>query len=78
MRTFFLVLLAAITSIVNGEDNLRTGAPKDCYLYSWGKGPHWIAKVSTEFRLALLNLQMPYVDDQFFEPTEKALTWIAR
>jgi len=78
MRMFFLILLAAITSNVNAEDNLRTGTPKDCYLYSWGKGPDWTAKVSTEFRLSLLNLQMPYVDDQYFEPTEKALTWIAR
>jgi hypothetical protein len=26
----------------------------------------------------MLNRQMPYVDDQFFEPTDKALTWIHR
>src|SRR5690606_31844063 len=42
------------------------------------KGPNWTAKVSTEFRLSVLNRQMPYVDDRFSEPTEKALTWIER
>jgi hypothetical protein len=47
-------------------------------MYSYGKGPNWVAKVSVEFRLSLLNRQMPYVDDQYFDPTEKALTWIDR
>lgn len=78
MRTLVLALLVAITSVVRAEDDLRSGTPKDCYLYSWGKGPNWTAKVSTEFRLSLLNRQMPYVDDQYSEPTEKALTWIER
>lgn len=78
MRTLVLALLVAITSVVSAEDDLRSGTPKDCYLYSWGKGPNWTAKVSTEFRLSLLNRQMPYVDDQYSEPTEKALTWIER
>lgn len=78
MRTTVLALLLAVTSFVNAEDNLRSGSPKDCYLYSWGKGPDWTAKVSAEFQLSLLNRQMPYVDDQYSEPTDKALTWIER
>jgi hypothetical protein len=78
MRTLICSLLVSITSIVSAENDLRSGTPKDCYLYSWGKGPNWTAKVSTEFRLSLLNLKMPYVDDQYSEPTEKALTWIER
>jgi hypothetical protein len=78
MRTLVIALFAVITSVLSAEDDLRSGTPKDCYLYSWGKGPDWTAKVSTEFRLSLLNRQMPYVDDQYSEPTEKALTWIKR
>ena len=78
MRTLICSLLVSITSIVSAENDLRSGTPKDCYLYSWGKGPNWTAEVSTEFRLSLLNLKMPYVDDQYSEPTEKALTWIER
>lgn len=78
MRTLISALLLVFTSVVSAEDDLRSGNPKDCYLYSWGKGPNWTTKVSTEFRLSLLNLKMPYVDDQYFEPTEKALTWIDR
>ena len=78
MRTLISALLLVITSVVSAEDDLRSGTPKDCYLFSYGKGPNWIAKVSTEFRLSLLNLKMPYVDDQFSEPTEKALAWIER
>ena len=73
-----LSLLVAPAALVRAEDDLRSGATKDCYLYSWGKGPNWTAKVSTEFRLSLLNRQMPYVDDQYSDPTEKALTWIER
>jgi len=78
MRALFIVLIAVFAQVARAEDDLRSGAPKDCYLYSWGKGPNWSAKVSTEFRLSLLNRQMPYVDDHFSEPTEKALTWIER
>lgn len=78
MRTLVIVLLVAITSLVSAEDDIRSGKPKDCYLFAWGKGPNGTAKVSTEFRLSLLNRQMPYVDDQYSEPTEKALTWIER
>jgi hypothetical protein len=78
MRAFFIVLIAVFAQIARAEEDLRSGAPKDCYLYSWGKGPNWSAKVTTEFRLCLLNRLMPCIDDQFSEPTEKALTWIER
>lgn len=78
MRTFFLVFIAAITPVMSAEDDLRTGTPKSCYLYSWGKGPDWTAKVAMEFRLGLLDRQMPYVDERYSDPTEKALTWIDR
>lgn len=78
MRLLSIVLLVATSSIAGAGDDLRSGTPKDCYLFSYGKGPNWIAKVSTEFRLSLLNLKMPYVDDQYSEPTEKALAWIDR
>jgi hypothetical protein len=78
MRATLIALIAVFAQIASAEDDLRSGVPKDCYLYSWGKGPNWSAKVSTEFRLSLLNLKMPYVDDQYSEPTEKALTWIDR
>ncbi len=78
MRTLVIVLLVAITSLVSAEDDIRSGKPKDCYLFAWGKGPNGTAKVSTEFRLSLLNRQMPSVDDRYSEPTEKALTWIER
>ncbi|MES2474739.1 MAG: hypothetical protein V4640_03085 [Verrucomicrobiota bacterium] len=77
MRLISVFVFVAVFSIVRAED-LRTGEPKDCYFYAWGKGPNWSAKVSTEFRLSLLNEKMPYVDDRYSEPTEKALTWIAR
>lgn len=73
-----LSLFVASIAVLDAEENVRSGAPKECYLYSCGKGPNWITKVSTEFRLSLLNLKMPYVDDQYSEPTEKALTWIDR
>ena len=78
MRSLVTTLLVALASVASAEDDLRSGTPKDCYLYSWGKGPNWTAKVSSEFRLSLLNRQMPYVDDQYSDPTEKALTWIER
>lgn len=78
MRALSIVLIAVFVQVVRADDDLRSGAPKDCYLYTWGKGPNWSATVSAEFRLSLLNRQMPYVDDQFSEPTEKALTWIER
>ncbi len=78
MRALLIVLIAISAQVARAEDDLRSGVPKDCYLYSWGKGPNWTAKVSTEFRLSLLNRLMPSVNDQFSEPTEKALTWIER
>lgn len=78
MRSLIPALLVAFTLVGTAEDDVRSSAPKECYLYSWGKGPHWSAKTSTEFRLSLLNVKMPYVDDQYSEPNEKALTWIER
>jgi hypothetical protein len=78
MHILGIALFVAITSVLSAEYDLRSGSPKDCYFYSWGKGPNWTAKVSTEFRLSILNSQMPYVDDQYSEPTEKALKWIER
>lgn len=51
---------------------------KDCCLYSSGRGPNGAAKVTPEFWLSLLNRQMPYIDDQVSDPTEKVLTWIER
>jgi hypothetical protein len=78
MHILIITFLTAISFVASAEEDLRSGAPKDCYLYSWGKGPNWTVKVSLEFRLSLLNLTMPYVDDQYSEPTEKALTWIER
>lgn len=78
MRTLLIVLTVVFAQLLKAEDDLRSGVPKDCYLYSWGKEPNWSAKVSSEFRLSLLNRLMPHVDDQFSEPTEKALAWIER
>jgi hypothetical protein len=78
MRIRTIALLLAISSAACAEHDLRSGAPKECFLYSWGKGPNWITKLSTEFRLSLLDRQMPYVDDQYFEPTDKALAWTER
>ena len=78
MISKIILTLIAITSVGLAEEHLRSGAPKDCYLYCWGKGPNWTAQVSAEFRLALLDRQMPYVDEQYFEPTGSALAWIKR
>ena len=78
MCTLILTLFIAMSSLLAAEDNIRTGAPKDCYLFSFGKGPNWTAKVSTEFRLTLLERQMPCVDEQYSDPTGKALTWTER
>jgi hypothetical protein len=76
MRLFLFGLLLVVTSIASAEDNLRNGTPKDCFLYSWGKGPNWTAKVACEFQLSLLNRLRPYVDDQYSDPTDKALQWV--
>ncbi|RYD85612.1 MAG: hypothetical protein EOP84_01900, partial [Verrucomicrobiaceae bacterium] len=78
MRTLIIAFFISFSVGVSAEDDLRSGTQKDCYLYSMGKGPNWNAKVSAEFRLSLLNRQMPYIDDRFSDPTEKALTWIER
>lgn len=76
MRYLLFILLSGLGSAISADDVQRVGEPKDCYLYSWGKGPNWAAKVSIEFKLSLFNLRMPVVDDQYFEPTEKALSWV--
>lgn len=78
MRALVILLFAVFLQSGRAEEDLRSGTAKDCYLYSWGKGPNWSVKVSTEFHLSLLNRQMPNVDDRFSEPTEKALTWVER
>lgn len=76
--TAIISLILAVSGSVRADDDFRSGSPKDCYLYSFGKGPNWVAKVSSEFRLSLLHRLMPFVDEQYFEPTEKALKWIER
>jgi hypothetical protein len=76
MKRLILFVFLALSSIVSAEDSLRDGTPKDCFLYSWGKGPNWTAKVTCEFQLSLFSRLKPYVDDQYFDPTDKALKWI--
>lgn len=78
MRNLVITLLLASSMFLNAEDNLRSGNPKDCFIFSWGKGPNWTAELSTEFQLDLLNRKMPYVDNQYSDPTEKAFMWIER
>ena len=76
MRHLIFFVLLALSSIVSAGDYLRNGSPKDCFLYTWGKGPNWTTKVTCEFQLSLLSSQMPYVSDQYSDPTAKALTWV--
>ena len=57
------------------DETIRQGVPKPCYLFSWGKGPRWIAPVAVEFREEHLQSEQPSVDDSFSEPTPEALTW---
>lgn len=78
IQTLIFLMLVAVTTSVCTADDLRSGLPKDCFLYSSGKGPNWTAKVSTEFRLSTLNRLMPCIDEQYSEPTEMALSWIER
>ena len=71
-----LLALFILPVICFAEDGgIRQGKPKDCYLFSWGKGPNWIASVPTEFQLNYLETRQPFVDDSFFEPTAEALGW---
>ena len=77
-RIIAVILLAMPFSVHAEEEEMRSGIPKECFLFSWGKGPNWVAKVPVEFRLSLLNRQMPYVDEGYFEPTGEAFTWIER
>ncbi|RYD19761.1 MAG: hypothetical protein EOP88_17745 [Verrucomicrobiaceae bacterium] len=85
MRSFLILLLAAATAFAEpetgegdaGEKLVRTGAPKECYLQAWGKGPDWLAKVAVEFKLGHLSRKRPTVVDMYSEPTGKALGWLA-
>jgi hypothetical protein len=78
MRTIAIFLLSLVAASADADHHLRKGTPKDCYLYSWGKGPRWVAKIPDEFRLSLLQQKMPCVDDQYSEPTAEALTWVEK
>src|SRR5690606_10191646 len=78
VRTLSILLFFVIHPLSVADESLRTGAPKDCYLYSWGKGPDWVVKVTSEFQLNLLDRQMPDVDETKFEPTPEALVWTDR
>ncbi len=78
MGVLLVAMLAAFSSAARAEDALRSGSPKGSYFYAWGKGPQWTAQVCTELGLSLLNLKMPYVDDQYSEPTEKVLSRVPR
>jgi len=60
------------------DEHIREGAPKSCFLFSWGKGPNWKTDVRVEFQRHYLNLKRPYIDDRFSDPTPDALTWIDR
>lgn len=70
------LLLFQIVFCFADEGTLRHGKSKECYLFSFGKGPDWITAVDTEFQLNHLNQSQPFVDDQFFDPTPEALGWI--
>ena len=79
MITQILIIALAVVMPAYGADEfIRDAKPKSCFLFSWGKGPNWKTDVSTEFQRRHLNLKRPYVDDRFFDPTPKALTWIER
>ncbi|MEO0453423.1 MAG: hypothetical protein AAFY98_04725 [Verrucomicrobiota bacterium] len=71
-----LIVFLLLPSLCLAEDEgIREGKPKDCHLFSWGKGPNWIAEVPTEFQLNYLESRQPVVDDRFFESTADALGW---
>jgi hypothetical protein len=71
-----LLALLILPAVCSAEDEgIRQGQPKDCYLFSWGKGPNWIAEVPVEFQVNYLETMQPFVDDRFFEPTPEALGW---
>lgn len=70
MRSFILVWLVVSSAVAGAAADLRTGAPKDCHLYAWGRGPNGTTQVATEFRLAVLDRKMPSVDDQYVATLE--------
>lgn len=74
----FIVVAAFVMPAYGADELFRKAKSKSCFLFSWGKGPNWTADVDMEFHRHHLNLKRPYVDDQYFEPTPKALTWIER
>jgi hypothetical protein len=79
VRHLLLACLVAMPSaLIAADDDLRSGTPKSCYLFSWGKGPDGMAQVPAEFRLTLLTRQMPMVDDRISEPSAEALKWVKR
>lgn len=78
MHRLLAILYLSMFVSARADEHKRLGEPRNCYLYSWGKGPNWITSISTEFRLSLLAREMPRVDDQYFEPTDKALIWVRK
>ena len=78
MFTRIIAVLIAVAALVGADEEMRSATPEECYNHSYGKELNWVTKLSVQFRLSLLNRQMPYVDDQYFEHADKALTWIER
>ncbi len=74
LRQFALFVLMSVGCLA-AEENTRQGQAKECFIYSWGKGPNWTAPVSVEFRLAHLKHFQPFVDERIFEPAADALGW---
>lgn len=68
-------LLLLLVAPAHARETIRQGAPKPCYIFSWGKGPRWIAPVAVEFQENHFQWEQPYVDDSLFEPTGEALKW---
>lgn len=46
MRALVFALLFILNLAARAGDELRSGTPRDCHLYSWGKGtwyaPQWL------------------------------------
>jgi hypothetical protein len=74
VRALVLFLLLSLAQ-GRGDETIRQGVPKPCYLFSAGKGPRWVAAVAVEFREEHLQSEQPSVDDSFSEPTPEALKW---
>ena len=78
MIRILLVFVVFAAPVLGAEDLIREGSPKSCFLFSWGKGPNWKTDIKVEFQRQYLNLNRPYIDDRFSDPTPDALTWIDR